>query len=83
MHWKPRPQMPRAALDGGVPASRIRVTLVIARLNIGGPATHVVQLAAGLPAERFEVRLIAGREGRGEGSMRRHLAERAGLHGAW
>ena len=53
--------------------------MVIARLNIGGPATHVVQLAAGLPAERFEVRLIAGREGRGEGSMR-YLAEKAGHH---
>ncbi len=65
-----------------MPASRIRVALVIARLNIGGPATHVVQLAAGLPAERFEVRLIAGREGRGEGSMR-YLAERAGLDTYW
>jgi len=65
-----------------VPASRIRVALVIARLNIGGPATHVVQLAAGLPAERFEVRLIAGREGRGEGSMR-YLAEKAGITPMW
>jgi glycosyltransferase involved in cell wall biosynthesis len=68
--------------DGGVPSSRIRVALVIARLNIGGPATHVVQLAAGLPAERFEVRLIAGREGRGEGSMR-YLAEKAGITPTW
>ncbi len=68
--------------DGGVPASRIRVALIIARLNIGGPATHVVQLAAGLPADRFEVRLIAGREGRGEGSMR-YLAEQAGLTPVW
>jgi glycosyltransferase involved in cell wall biosynthesis len=69
-------------LDGSVPSSRIRVALVIARLNIGGPATHVVQLAAGLPAERFEVRLIAGREGRSEGSMR-YLAEKAGLAPVW
>ena len=69
-------------MDGGVPASRIRVALVIARLNIGGPATHVVQLAAGLPAERFDVRLIAGREGRGEGSMR-YLADKAGITPTW
>jgi glycosyltransferase involved in cell wall biosynthesis len=69
-------------VDGGVPASRIRVALIIARLNIGGPATHVVQLAAGLPAERFEVCLIAGREGRGEGSMR-YLAEKAGITPIW
>ncbi len=65
-----------------MPTSRIRVALVIARLNIGGPATHVVQLAAGLPADRFEVRLIAGREGRGEGSMR-YLAAKAGFTPTW
>ncbi len=49
--------------------SPIRVALVIARLNVGGPATHVIELAAGLPRDEFEVRLIAGREGPGEAGM--------------
>jgi glycosyltransferase involved in cell wall biosynthesis len=56
----------------------IRVALVIARLNVGGPATHVIELAAGLPRDQFEVRLIAGREGRGEAGMH-YLAERMGV----
>jgi glycosyltransferase involved in cell wall biosynthesis len=56
----------------------IRVALVIARLNVGGPATHVIELAAGLPRDQFEVRLIAGREGPGEAGMH-YLAERMGI----
>jgi glycosyltransferase involved in cell wall biosynthesis len=58
--------------------SPIRVALVIARLNVGGPATHVIELAAGLPRDQFEVRLIAGREGPGEAGMH-YLAERMGV----
>ena len=58
--------------------SPIRIALVIARLNVGGPATHVIELAAGLPRDQFEVRLIAGREGRGEAGMH-YLAERMGV----
>jgi glycosyltransferase involved in cell wall biosynthesis len=57
----------------------LRVAIVIARLNVGGPATHVIELAAGLPRDRFEVRLIAGREGRGETAMH-YLAEEKGVH---
>jgi glycosyltransferase involved in cell wall biosynthesis len=56
----------------------IRVALVIARLNVGGPASHVIELAAGLPRDQFEVRLIAGREGPGEAGMH-YLAERMGI----
>jgi glycosyltransferase involved in cell wall biosynthesis len=52
----------------------LKVALVIARLNVGGPATHVIELAAGLPRGQFDVRLIAGREGRGEAGMH-YLAE--------
>ncbi|MGA2819258.1 MAG: glycosyltransferase family 4 protein [Anaerolineales bacterium] len=51
---------------------------VITRLNIGGPATHVVQLASRLPPSEFETLLITGREGPGEASML-YLAQRAGL----
>jgi glycosyltransferase involved in cell wall biosynthesis len=56
----------------------IRIALVIARLNVGGPATHVIELAAGLPRDEFEVRLIAGREGPGEAGMH-YLAEQRGV----
>jgi glycosyltransferase involved in cell wall biosynthesis len=57
----------------------LRIAIVIARLNVGGPATHVFELAAGLPASRYVVRLIAGREGRGETGMH-YLAEEKGVH---
>jgi glycosyltransferase involved in cell wall biosynthesis len=57
----------------------LRIAIVIARLNVGGPATHVIELAAGLPRQRFEVRLIAGREGPGESGMH-YLAEQKGVH---
>ncbi len=56
----------------------LRIAIVIARLNVGGPATHVIELAAGLPHGRFTVRLIAGREGRGETGMH-YLAEEKGV----
>jgi glycosyltransferase involved in cell wall biosynthesis len=47
----------------------VKVIRVIARLNIGGPAIHVVNLTAGLDPERFESLLVTGTESRGEGSM--------------
>jgi glycosyltransferase involved in cell wall biosynthesis len=59
-------------------ARPLRIAIVIARLNVGGPATHVIELAAGLPRDRFSVRLFAGREGRGEAGMQ-YLAEEKGI----
>jgi glycosyltransferase involved in cell wall biosynthesis len=56
----------------------LRIALVIARLNVGGPATHVIELASGLPRELFTTRLIAGREGRGETGMQ-YLAKEKGV----
>jgi glycosyltransferase involved in cell wall biosynthesis len=56
----------------------LKIAIVIARLNVGGPATHVFELAAGLPRDRFDVRLIAGREGRGETGMH-YLGEEKGV----
>lgn len=56
----------------------LRIALVIARLNIGGPATHVIELAAGLPRDRFTVRLLSGRVGRGEAGMQ-YLAQQKGI----
>lgn len=57
---------------------RIRVARVIARLNIGGPAQHVVHLTAGLSPEHFESRLFTGQESPTEGSML-DLAQRLGV----
>ncbi|MGD0575786.1 MAG: glycosyltransferase family 4 protein [Anaerolineales bacterium] len=57
---------------------KLRLARVITRLNVGGPATHVVQLASRLPPSEFETLLITGREGPGEASML-YLAERAGV----
>jgi glycosyltransferase involved in cell wall biosynthesis len=49
--------------------SRIRVVRVIDRLNIGGPAKHVVWLTAGLCDDEFETTLITGTVPPGEGDM--------------
>jgi glycosyltransferase involved in cell wall biosynthesis len=48
---------------------RVKVVRVIARLNIGGPAIHVINLTADLDPTRFESLLVTGTESRGEGSM--------------
>jgi glycosyltransferase involved in cell wall biosynthesis len=48
---------------------RVKVIRVIARLNIGGPAIHVINLTADLDPTRFQSILVTGTEGPGEGSM--------------
>jgi glycosyltransferase involved in cell wall biosynthesis len=48
---------------------RLRVVRIIDRLNVGGPAKHVVWLAAGLDSKRFETVLITGTVPEGEGDM--------------
>ena len=57
---------------------RIRVMWIIARLNIGGPASHVVDLAAGLDPERYERLLVTGKREATEGDMS-YLAADAGV----
>ena len=47
----------------------VKVLRVIARLNVGGPAIHVINLTRGLDATRFESTLVTGTENPGEGSM--------------
>jgi glycosyltransferase involved in cell wall biosynthesis len=54
---------PKAALQ------KIKILRVIARLNIGGPAIHVVLLTSGMDRARFESVLVSGSENPGEGSM--------------
>lgn len=56
----------------------IRVLRVIARLNMGGPAIHVANLAAGLETRGYHTTLVAGSLARGEDSMD-FLAERLGV----
>jgi len=51
------------------PDGKIKILRIIARLNVGGAAIHVVNLTAGLDASRFEQLLIVGTESAGEGSM--------------
>lgn len=57
---------------------RVKVLRVIARLNIGGPAIHVVVLTAGLDKERFDPSLAYGPTGPGEGDMS-YLADEGGV----
>jgi glycosyltransferase involved in cell wall biosynthesis len=61
-----------------VAPERIRVLRVIARLNMGGPAIHVANLAAGLQTRGYQTTLVAGTLARGEDSMA-FLAERLGV----
>ena len=61
-----------------VSSEPIRVLRVIARLNMGGPAIHVANLAAGLETRGYHTTLVAGSLARGEDSMA-FLAERLGV----
>ncbi len=57
---------------------KIKVLRIIARLNVGGPAIHVILLTAGLNPERYESVLISGIEAPEEGNML-DLAEAKGV----
>ena len=72
--------LPWAAMS---PADEILVHRVIARLNVGGPAMHVVHLARGLDdapplsdGRAFRTRLVAGSVMESEGDMAYFAAER-------
>jgi glycosyltransferase involved in cell wall biosynthesis len=58
-----------AAIVSPPPDEPIRVLRVIARLNMGGPAIHVVNLAAGLEPRGYHTTLVAGSLAPGEDSM--------------
>jgi len=59
-------------------ARKIRVLRLFSRLNIGGPAIHVILATAGLDPKRYESRLVVGREEEREGSFF-DLAEHKGI----
>jgi lipopolysaccharide/colanic/teichoic acid biosynthesis glycosyltransferase/glycosyltransferase involved in cell wall biosynthesis len=48
---------------------KVKIVRVIARLNIGGPAIHVINLTTGVDPNRFESILVTGTENPGEGSF--------------
>lgn len=48
---------------------KIRVLRLFSRLNIGGPAIHVILVTAGLDPARYDSLLVVGREGEREGSF--------------
>ena len=56
----------------------MKILRIIARLNVGGPARHVVWLTAGLQDGEFQSTLIAGRVPDGEEDMA-YLAEQNGV----
>jgi glycosyltransferase involved in cell wall biosynthesis len=53
----------------------IRVMRIISRMNIGGPATHVVLLNVGLDRRGYDCLLVTGSEGADEGSLRNLAVE--------
>jgi len=57
---------------------RIRVLRLFSRLNIGGPAIHVILTTAGLDPKRYDSLLVVGREGDREGNFL-NLAEAKGI----
>jgi len=57
---------------------KVKVARIVARLNIGGPAVHIINLMAGLDPDRFENLLIVGRPGPNEGDMG-YLASQKGI----
>ena len=61
---------------GGQRPERVRVMRIISRMNIGGPAVHVVLLNAGLDRDRYDSLLVTGTEGASEGSLRDLAAAR-------
>jgi glycosyltransferase involved in cell wall biosynthesis len=56
----------------------MKVVRIIARLNVGGPARHVVWLTAGLQSEEYESMLVAGTVPPGEDDMG-YFAEERGV----
>jgi len=57
---------------------RIRVLRLFSRLNIGGPAIHVILTTAGLDPKRYDSLLVVGREEDREGNFL-NLAEAKGI----
>lgn len=55
---------------------KIKILRIIARLNIGGPAIHVILLTEGLNKDRFESPLVCGKISMREGDMSYYAKEK-------
>lgn len=55
---------------------KIKVLRIIARLNIGGPATHTILLTEGLDKTRFDSLLVCGSVSKNEGDMLYYAIEK-------
>ncbi len=64
-------ESPVTAKPGG-----IRIVRLFSRLNIGGPAIHVILLTAGLEQRGYRTRLVVGKETPREGNMLSLAAEK-------
>src|SRR5216683_86233 len=61
--------------DARAPANKMKILRIIARLNVGGPARHVVWLTEGLQPYGCETLLVAGVVPPGEDDMSYVAAE--------
>src|SRR5262245_33215046 len=73
-----RLQTEAASIELALRKRRLRVVRIIDRLNVGGPARHVVWLTAGLDPELFDTVLITGTVPESEGDMT-YFAEAEGV----
>lgn len=55
---------------------KTRILRIIARLNVGGPAIHVILLTEGLDKSKFYSVLVCGKIGKSEGDMAYYALER-------
>ena len=62
--------------SGAETGGGLRVLRIFSRLNIGGPAVHVILLSAGLRPLGYETRLVVGTESPREGNMLPLAAEK-------
>lgn len=69
------PNEANPALKSKIQNPKPKIFRVIARLNTGGPARHVVWLTAGLPPDEFDTVLVCGSVPPGEGDMSYFAAE--------
>lgn len=56
--------------------AQVKILRIIARLNIGGPALHVILLTEGLDKDRFSSLLVCGAISRAEGDMSYYAAQK-------
>ncbi|MDP7387227.1 MAG: glycosyltransferase, partial [Nitrospinota bacterium] len=69
-------------VHSGLEKRPLKILRVIARLNIGGPARHVIYLAQRMNEGLFRTILVKGAEAEAEGTME-DLAEERGVRCAY